>query len=83
MSTSRAKVEETVLAVLAEILPDLPAEEITLDKNLAGLGADSVDRVEIISLVVHRLDRSDQISNLAQIPNLGALIEHFSEGSPG
>ncbi len=81
MTACKEEVEQVLHAVLAEILPDLAVEEITPDKDLAGLGADSVDRVEILSLVAHRLARPEPISNFAHIPNIGALIEHLSEGS--
>ncbi|MEU1056499.1 phosphopantetheine-binding protein [Streptomyces sp. NPDC005876] len=77
----RSQVEQTVRAVIGEILPDLPAADVTLDKNLRDLGADSVDRVEIISLLVHRLASKEPISSFADIPHIGALIDHLSKGS--
>lgn len=79
--TTTVNVEQTVRAVIAEILPDLPATEVTTDKSLRDLGADSVDRVEIISLLMHRLRRTDPISAFAAIPDIGALIAHLSEKS--
>jgi len=79
MSTTTADVEQTVRAVIAEILPDLPAGEVSAEKSLRDLGADSVDRVEIISLLVHRLGRTDPISAFAAIPDIGALIAFLSE----
>lgn len=78
---SRSQVEQTVRAVIGEILPDLPAADVTLDKNLRDLGADSVDRVEIISLLIHRLGSKEPISSFADIPDLGALIDHLSRRS--
>ncbi|MEU6263777.1 phosphopantetheine-binding protein [Saccharopolyspora shandongensis] len=75
------QVEQAVRAAIVEILPDLPAAEITRDKSLRDLGADSVDRVEIISLLLHRLERAEPISNFAHIPDIGALIEHLRGGN--
>ncbi|MFA7761415.1 phosphopantetheine-binding protein [Streptomyces sp. NPDC048723] len=77
----RAQVEQTVRAVIGEILPDLPAAAVTEDKSLRDLGADSVDRVEIISLLIHRLASEEPISRFADIPDIGALIDHLSKGS--
>jgi polyketide biosynthesis acyl carrier protein len=70
---------QTVVEAITEILPDLSVAEITGDKNLKDLGADSVDRVEIISLLTHRLGRTEPISRFADIPNIDALIEYLSE----
>jgi polyketide biosynthesis acyl carrier protein len=70
-----------VAAAVTEILPDVSAEDIAVDRSLADLGADSVDRVEILSLLTHRLGRPEPISNFAGLPDIGALIDHLSEAS--
>ncbi len=70
-------VEAVVRSVIADILPDVPASEVTEDRNLRDLGADSVDRVEILSLVLHRLGRTDPLSEFAAVPHLGALFERL------
>ncbi|WP_116041225.1 phosphopantetheine-binding protein [Amycolatopsis palatopharyngis] len=75
---SATDVEDAIRRVIVDIMPDLPAAEITRDKSLRDLGADSVDRVEIISLLLHRLQRSDPISVFATIPDIGALVEYLS-----
>lgn len=77
----RAQVEQMVRAVIREILPDLPAADITAEKSLRDLGADSVDRVEIISLLLHRLASEEPISSFADVPDIGALIDYLSKGS--
>lgn len=69
-------VRRVLLDVIAEILPHIPAEEITDDKNLRDLGADSVDRVEIISSLTQRLGRDDPLSSFAGVPNIGALVAY-------
>lgn len=72
------RVRRTLLQVLAEIMPDLPPGEIADHRTLKDLGADSVDRVEIITALTQRLGRDEPLSDLAGAPNLGALVERLS-----
>lgn len=83
MSSCATEVEQAVRAAVTEILPDLDPCEIAPERDLRALGADSVDRVEIIALLTHRLGRRDQISRFADIPNIGALIQFLSEEATG
>jgi polyketide biosynthesis acyl carrier protein len=73
-----ADVERTLREVIAEILPDVAPAEITPDKSLRDLGADSVDRVEIIMLLTGRLGVSAPLFVFAGIPNIGALIAYLT-----
>ncbi|BAL90259.1 putative acyl carrier protein [Actinoplanes missouriensis 431] len=76
---NRAGVAEVVVRTITEILPDVPAGAVREDRSLRDLGADSVERVEIITLLTHRLGRTDPLSGFAAIPDLGALIDHLSQ----
>jgi polyketide biosynthesis acyl carrier protein len=78
MTDQVERVRLVLLDVLTEILPHLPGEEVSDDKSLRDLGADSVDRVEIISELTRRLGRDDPLSEFAEIPDLGALVAHLS-----
>ena len=62
-----------VFGVVAEILPALAREQITGDKHPKELGADSVDRVEIILTLLDRLGLSAPMSRFSDIPDLDAL----------
>lgn len=77
---TEAVVRDAVVEVVTEILPNLSAADIRPDRNLAELGADSVDRVEILAMLTHRLGRSDEVSAFADLPDIGALVTHLSEG---
>ncbi|MER5704784.1 acyl carrier protein [Micromonospora sp. NPDC002296] len=76
---ARAEVRRVVLDVIAEILPGVPPEEITDDKNLLDLGADSVERVEIIVELQHRFGSTEPVSRFADVPDIGALVAFFDE----
>lgn len=65
-------------AILA-ILPALPRSEITPDKHLRDIGADSVDRVEIIMTITERLGLDEPMSSFAALPDIGALIRFLTD----
>jgi polyketide biosynthesis acyl carrier protein len=64
-----------VHAVILSILPSLAPEDIDESVHLKALGADSVDRVEIIMGVLERLGIQEPMSTFSDVPNIGALIE--------
>ncbi|MEU1852703.1 phosphopantetheine-binding protein [Streptomyces sp. NPDC019990] len=73
-----ATVRAVLLEVIAEILPDVPAQEVLDERSLADLGADSVDRVEIITTLTHRLRSRERVSRFADIRDIGGLVAHLS-----
>lgn len=75
---ARARAEQALREVIRGILPALPPEEITGDKHLRDLGADSVDRVEIILGVTRRLGIDEPMSNFSAVPDIAHLIDHLS-----
>ncbi len=71
---ARAAVE----TVIREILPDYAGRAIPGHKDLKELGADSVDRVEIILTLVERLGLSDSMSSFIDLPDVDALVGYLS-----
>ena len=63
-----------VTDVVTTILPGLRRAEVTGDKHLKDLGADSVDRVEIIALLLDRLGLDEPMSAFSELPDLAALV---------
>jgi polyketide biosynthesis acyl carrier protein len=76
---ARTEVAALVRGVVGSILPALPAAEIVEDRHLKELGADSVDRVEIILTVLDRLGVDEPMSSFSSLPNLGALVDFLVE----
>jgi polyketide biosynthesis acyl carrier protein len=76
----RATAEQALREVIRSILPTLSPEEITGDKHLRDLGADSVDRVEIILGVTRRLGIDEPMSNFSAVPDIDGLVDHLSRG---
>ncbi|WP_155372905.1 phosphopantetheine-binding protein [Catellatospora vulcania] len=68
-------VTETITAILPLVTPDQIREDI----HLMDLGADSVDRVEIIMLLIERCGLNEPMSSFSAIPDIGALIDFVRE----
>lgn len=64
-----------VYAVILDVLPSLLPSDINESLHLTELGADSVDRVEIIMELLHRFGLSEPMSSFSELPNIRALIE--------
>ena len=75
----RERMWTLVYEVLGTILPGVPRAEISGDKHLKELGADSVDRVEIIMLLVDRLRLDEPMSSFSELPDLRALVDFLVE----
>jgi polyketide biosynthesis acyl carrier protein len=79
----RDAVAALVRDVIGTILPGLPVSAMTEDQHLRELGADSVDRVEIIVSILDRLGLDEPMSSFSSLPNLGALFDFLmTEKSP-
>ncbi len=76
---ARDRIWTVVYEVLGTILPGVPRDEISADKHLKDLGADSVDRVEIIMLLVDRLRLDEPMSSFSELPDLRALVDFLVE----
>jgi len=58
-----------------EILPDLQLGDVTIDKSLTELGANSVDRVEILMYTQEELGLKIPTTELQGLRNLQALVD--------
>jgi polyketide biosynthesis acyl carrier protein len=76
---SRESIELVVREVIAVVLPSVPPDAVTGNKHLRDLGADSVDRVEIILMLIDRLGLDEPMSSFSQIPNIDGLVTLLHE----
>lgn len=74
----RAAVERLVREVVAGVLPALAPEAIVGPRSLKELGADSVDRVEIIAELVQRSGIDEPLSAFNDIPHVEALVDFLA-----
>jgi polyketide biosynthesis acyl carrier protein len=66
-----AVVRDTVL----EVLPDLDAADIGIDGTLTDLGANSIDRADIVTMAQERLGIVVPVAQFRGVADIGALVE--------
>jgi polyketide biosynthesis acyl carrier protein len=71
-------VEETIV----QIVPDLKGKSIDFDTTLEELGADSVDRSEILVLCLEALSLNVRLVELAAVRTPAELTERLSHIMP-
>jgi len=76
---SREAIERVVHEVITVILPSVPADAIAGNKHLRHLGADSVDRVEIILMILERLHLDEPMSSFSRVPDIDGLVTFLHE----
>jgi polyketide biosynthesis acyl carrier protein len=75
MLLDKETIFEVVKANTLKVLPDVVADEVTIDKNLTDLGANSVDRVEVVIYSLEELRLKVPPSELQGLRNIGALVD--------
>ncbi|MFB6780707.1 acyl carrier protein [Streptomyces sp. NPDC056352] len=71
---TRDEMRSLVHEAITDILPSVVPERITDAAHLRDLGADSVDRVEIIISLQDRLGIDRPMAEFGDIPDIGALV---------
>jgi polyketide biosynthesis acyl carrier protein len=71
----RARIVDEIAAAVRQIVPTVSPSDITGDKHLRQLGADSVDRVEIITTVLDRLGVSLPLAAFSDLTDLDAMAD--------
>lgn len=70
---------EDVFAVVAQqirdVLPDLDPALIQEDRSMKDLGANSIDRADVIIQTMEQLDVKFPLSELAGVSNLRGLVD--------
>jgi polyketide biosynthesis acyl carrier protein len=72
---TRAEVFDVVTDAVVEILPAVDRAAVRPELHLKDLGADSVDRVEIIVTVLEELGIGEPLSSFADLPDIEAMVE--------
>src|ERR1700730_8820838 len=75
MLLDKETIFEVVKANTLKVLPDVVADEVTIDKNLTDLGANSVDRVEVVIYSLEELRLKVPTAELHGVRNLRAPYE--------
>jgi polyketide biosynthesis acyl carrier protein len=78
---NKDKIFEIIKNNILEIMDELPNEAIKNEISLKELGANSIDRVEIITMSMEDLRLKIPLVDFAGIKNIGGLVAFFDEKS--
>jgi polyketide biosynthesis acyl carrier protein len=70
---------EVVKNVISEILPDVKPEQISIEQNLRDLGANSIDRMEVVTMSMENLGVKLPLMSFAQVSNIQGLVDVLTE----
>ena len=62
-----------------EVLPELSSEMITIEKRLKDLGANSVDRMEIVTMTLEELKLKIPLVELGKLSNIEELVDFLHD----
>lgn len=74
---TKEEIFEVVKTKVLEVLNDVKGEDVTPDRSLSELGANSVDRVEVAMGAMEQLDLRIPRVQLYGVTNLAELVEVF------
>lgn len=72
---SRSDLLAVVFESVREILPTVEPDQLRPDVHLRDLGADSVDRVEIITTVLDRLGVDEPLASFTDLTNIDDMVD--------
>ncbi len=70
---------QTIKKNVIEILPDIQQEKITIEKRLKDLGANSIDRMEIVTMTMEDLELKVPLIEFGDVNNIEGLVNVFYE----
>ncbi|QUJ69458.1 acyl carrier protein (plasmid) [Photobacterium sp. GJ3] len=73
----KSAIFDVIINNIEEILPQIPREQIRLDGSLVELGANSIDRMEVVTFSMEDLGIKVPLQSLAKIDNLAGLVDLF------
>ncbi len=77
MSVPKNSVFTVVKGNIVKVL-DLNPDQISIDKSLSDLGANSVDRMEIVTCSMEDLGLDIPLMSFAKVSNIEGLVEVFA-----
>jgi len=76
---AKEQVYEVVRKVIIRVLPDLDPDMISIEKRLKDLGANSIDRMEVVTMSMEELGLKIPLMSFAQVSNIEGLVDVLTE----
>jgi len=74
MPPNATDVFEVVKRTTLEVLPELPPDAVTPDGNLTDLGANSIDRADIVAIAMEELAITVPVGEFQAVHDIGSLV---------
>jgi polyketide biosynthesis acyl carrier protein len=75
MSIDKEKIFAVIKANTLKVLPDVCPDDVTIDGSLSDLGANSIDRVEVVMYSLQELRLKIPAPELHGLKNLRAVVD--------
>lgn len=75
MDAEKQRAFDVVKSNLLKVLMDLKPEQVTIDKSMTDLGANSVDRVEVVMYSMEELGLDIPRAELHGAKNIAGLVD--------
>jgi polyketide biosynthesis acyl carrier protein len=75
MSIDKEKIFAVIKANTLKVLPDVRPDDVTIDGSLSDLGANSIDRVEVVMYSLQELRLKIPAPELHGLKNLRAVVD--------
>lgn len=72
---SEQEIFAAVKKVTLEVLPFLGEGDVAIDKSLKDLGANSIDRMEVVTGALEALELQIPLTEFGKVKNLRGLVE--------
>lgn len=72
---------KTIVRIICEVIPELEGHAFQPDDRLVDLGANSIDRAEIVTMTLEALSLSISRVDLSEARNIGDLTRTIYEKS--
>lgn len=83
MSNDRERAFSVIRRAIADVLPDLEIDRLSIEDRLHDLGADSVQRAEVLILAMEELSLNIPMVNFAQSKNIAGIVDVFERAIEG
>ncbi|GAA3463236.1 MULTISPECIES: phosphopantetheine-binding protein [Saccharothrix] len=64
---------------LLTVVPDIPRERVTIDAAMSDLGANSIDRAEVVTMTMERLNVVVPVMDFQHVSDIRSLVDLLAE----
>lgn len=70
-----------VKSAIADVLPDVDSEAVSIEQNLKSLGANSIDRTEIVMFSMEKLGIKLPLVSFGGVENIEEMVDVLVDAS--